>query len=156
MSAVREQMLVEAPVSAVWDLVGDPSRYPDWLPRVFEVQGERFEEGAEFVQVSRQPMFGRSEAHFLIDSVDELREIRMHCTISGMFVHWQLTGAQGGTFLDAEFGMDPLRRRDRVIDGTVGRRFFRRWLAEAMEGLKRATKQDLTSPTSGASRGGDP
>jgi hypothetical protein len=55
-----------------------------------------------------------------------------------MFVQWQLTEAQGGTFLDAEFGMDPLRRRDRLIDATIGRRFFRRWLTEAMDALKRA------------------
>ncbi len=144
MSAVREQMLVDAPAAAVWKLVGDPSRYPEWLPRVFEIQGERFEEGAEFVQVSQQPVFGRAEAYFLIDRMDELREIRMHCTLSGMFVQWQLTHAQGGTFLDAEFGMDPLRPRDRLIDATVGRRFFRRWLAEAMDGLKRAAEKDST------------
>lgn len=144
MSGVREQMLIDAPVSTVWSLVGDPRRYPEWLPRVFEVQGERFEEGAEFVQVSQQPMLGREEAHFLIDRMEELREIHMHCTISGMFVHWQLTDAQGGTFLDAEFGMDPLRRRDRLIDATIGRPFFRRWLAEATDGLKRAAKPHST------------
>ena len=72
---------------------------PDWLPRVFEIQGERFEEGAEFIQVSQQPLLGRDEAHFLIDEMDEFREIRMHCTISGMFAHWQLTEAQGGRSL---------------------------------------------------------
>lgn len=136
MSEVHEQALVDAPISTVWELVGNPSRYPEWLPRVFEIQGERFEQGAEFVQVSRQPLVGREEAHFLIDRMDELREIRMHCTISGMFVHWQLTEAQGGTFLNAVFGMDPLRRRDRLIDFAVGRRFFSRWLAEAVEGLR--------------------
>src|ERR671924_2328372 len=141
MSSVREQLLVDAPVPVVWDLVAEPRRYPEWLPRVFEIQGKRFEEGAEFVQVSRQPLVGRDEAHFLIDRLDELREIRMHCTISGMFVHWQLTEAQGGTFVNAEFGMDPLRRRDRLIDFTVGRRFFRRWLNEAVESLKQAAKQ---------------
>jgi uncharacterized protein YndB with AHSA1/START domain len=141
MSEVHEQALIDAPVATVWELVGNPRRYADWLPRVFEVQGERFEEGAEFIQVSRQPLVGRDEAHFLIDELDELREIRMHCTVSGMFVHWQLTEAQGGTFVEAAFGMDPLRRRDRVIDFTVGRRFFRRWLTEAVEGLKRTVKQ---------------
>jgi ribosome-associated toxin RatA of RatAB toxin-antitoxin module len=144
MSEVQQQALLDAPVSTVWELVGDPGRYPEWLPRVFEIQGERFEEDGEFVQVSRQPLFGRSEAHFLIDRMDELREIRMHCTISGMFVHWQLTEAQGGTFVNAEFGMDPLRRRDRLIDFTVGRRFFRRWLVEAVESLKQAAKQRST------------
>jgi uncharacterized protein YndB with AHSA1/START domain len=141
MSEVHEQALIDAPVATVWELVGNPRRYADWLPRVFEVQGERFEEGAEFIQVSRQPLVGRDEAHFLIDELDELREIRMHCTVSGMFVHWQLTEAQGGTFVEAAFGMDPLRRRDRVIDFTVGRRFFRRWLTEAVEGLRRTVKQ---------------
>lgn len=141
MSEVHEQALVDAPVSTVWQLVGDPSRYSEWLPRVFEIQGERFEEGVEFVQVSRHPLVGRGEAHFLIDQMEELREIRMHCTISGMFVHWQLTEAQGGTFLTGVFGMDPLRPRDRLIDFTVGRRFFRRWLAEAVEGLKSAATQ---------------
>jgi len=141
MSEVREQTLIDAPVARVWELVGDPRLYPDWLPRVFEIQGERFEEGAEFIQISRQPLVGRDEAHFRIDEFDELREIRMHCTISGMFVHWQLTEAQGGTFVNAVFGMDPLRRRDRVIDLTVGRRFFRRWLTEAVEGLRRTVMQ---------------
>jgi uncharacterized protein YndB with AHSA1/START domain len=144
MSEVHEQALLEAPVATVWELVGDPRRYPEWLPRVFEIQGERFEEEAEFVQVSRQPLVGRDEAHFLIDRMDELREIRMHCTVSGMFVHWQLTEAQGGTFVNAEFGMDPLRRRDRLIDFTVGRRFFRRWLVEAVESLTQAAKQRST------------
>jgi hypothetical protein len=116
--------------------VGNPARYPEWLPRVFEIQGARFDEGAEFIQVSRQPLIGRDEAHLLIDSRDELREIRMHCTISGMFAHWQLTEARGGTFVNAAFGMDPLRPRDHVIDFAIGPRFFRRWLSEAVEGLR--------------------
>ena len=144
MSEVHEQALLDAPVSKVWELVGDPRRYPDWLPRVFEIQGERFEEGVQFVQVSRHPLTGRDEAQFLIDRMDEFREIRMHCTVSGMFVHWQLTDAQGGTFVNAEFGMDPIRRRDRVIDFAVGRPFFRRWLGEAVDGLQRAAAQEST------------
>jgi hypothetical protein len=141
MSEVREQAVVDSPISTVWELVGDPRTYPEWLPRVFETQGEQFDEGAEFVQVSRQPLFGNTEAHFFVDRREELRELRMHCTISGMFIHWQLTEAQGGTFLNAVFGMDPLRPRDRLADITVGRRFFSRWLAEAVDGLKSAARQ---------------
>jgi hypothetical protein len=137
MSEVREQTVIEAPVAVVWELVGDPRRYPEWLPRVFEIEGERFEEGTEFIQVARHPLVGREEARFLIDELDELHEIRMHCTLSGMFAHWRLTEAQDGTFVDASFGMDPLRPRDRMIDFAVGRRFFRRWLTEAVDGLKR-------------------
>ena len=108
---------------------------------MFEIQGQRFEQGAEFVQVSRQPLIGRDEAQMLIDRVADLREIRMHCTVSGMFAHWQLTDAQGGTFVHAEFGMDPIRRRDRVIDVAVGRRVFRAWLAEAVDGLRHAAER---------------
>ena len=141
MSEVHAQALIDSPASTVWELVGDPRRYTEWLPRVFEIQGERFDEGVEFVLVSQQPLIGRDEAQMLIDRRDELREISMHCTISGMIVRWQLTDAQGGTFVNAHFGMDPIRRRDRVIDFAVGRRFFRRWLDEAVDGLKRAASE---------------
>jgi hypothetical protein len=144
MSEVHQQALVEAPVSDVWDLVGDPRRYPEWLPRVMEINGERFDEGSEFIQVTRQPL-GQEEIHFLIDHRDELQELRMHCVISGMFVHWRLTEAQGSTFVDASFGMDPIRPRDKVIDATVGRRFLRRWLGEAVDGLKRAARPRASS-----------
>jgi uncharacterized protein YndB with AHSA1/START domain len=145
MSAVHEQALVDAPVPTVWELVSDPERYPEWWPRVFEIQGERYEEGVAFVLVTHQPLVGRDEAQFLIDRMDEFRELRMHCTISGMFVHWQLTDAQGGTFLSAMFGMEPIRRRDRVLDFALGRRFFRSWLAEAVDGLKRAATRPAPS-----------
>ena len=146
MSKVHEQTLIDAPMPVVWDLVGNPGRYAEWFPRVFEVQGKRFEEGVQFVLVSQQPLLGRDEANMLIDRRDELREISMHCTISGMIVRWQLTGAQGGTFVDAEFGMDPIRPRDLIVDFTVGRRFFRRWLDEAVDGLKRAATDPSTTP----------
>jgi uncharacterized protein YndB with AHSA1/START domain len=138
-SAIHEQAVLDAPVATVWELVSNPERYPEWFPRVLEIQGERFEEGEDFIQVTRLPLGKRDEIHFLIDHLDEFHEIRMHCMISGMFVHWQLTDARGGTFLDAEFGIDPIRRRDRVSELTWGRRFLRRWLVEAVAGLKRAT-----------------
>ena len=37
MSAIREQAVLDAPVSAVWELVSDLRRYPEWFPRVFEM-----------------------------------------------------------------------------------------------------------------------
>jgi uncharacterized protein YndB with AHSA1/START domain len=140
MATVGEDAQLDAPVAAVWELVGNPSRYPEWFPRVLEIQGERYEESGRFVMVSHHRIVGRDEAPMLIDRFEDLREIRMHCTISGMFVHWQLTDAQGGTFVHAEFGIDPIRRRDRIIDFTVGRRFFRSWLDEAVDGLRRAAE----------------
>ncbi len=145
MSAVQEAAQLDAPVPTVWELVGDPRRYPEWFPRVLEVAGERYEEGGQFVMVTHHPVIGRDEPEMLIDQMDDLREIRMHCTISGMFVHWQLTDAQGGTFVHAEFGMDPERRRDRIKDVVGGRRFFRRWLEEAIGGLKSAAERQVAT-----------
>ena len=141
MSEVHHQAHLDAPVRSVWGLIAEPRRYRDWFPRVLEIQGERFEEGVEFVQVFNQPLVGRTEAHFLIDQVNELREIRMHCTTSGLFIHWQLTDAQGGTFLDAGFGLDPVRRLDRLFDATFARRFLDRWLTEAVDGLRRVASK---------------
>ena len=145
MSEVHQEALVTAPAERVWELVGDPSRYPEWLPRVVDIQGGEFDEGTEFIEVSRQPIFGRREANFIIDQLDELREIRMHCTVGGTFAHWRLTEAQGDTFVHAEFGMDPMRRRERLFDAAVGRRFFRRWLSEAMDSLKQAAERHDTN-----------
>ena len=141
MSDVREDAVLDAPVPTVWELVGNPSRYPEWFPRVLDVQGERYEEGGQFVMVTHHPVVGRDEPQMLIDGMEDLHEIRMHCTVSGMFVHWQLTDAQGGTFVHAEFGMDPIRRRDHLMDVAVGRRFFRNWLVEAVDGLRRAAER---------------
>jgi hypothetical protein len=39
MSEVHEQALIDAPVVEVWELVGNPGSYTDWLPRVFESRG---------------------------------------------------------------------------------------------------------------------
>jgi hypothetical protein len=69
----RRQAQLDAPLEALWSLVGFPNRYPEWWPRVVEVQGERFEEGDEYVQVTRTPG-GRSRSHFLVEHRDDLRE----------------------------------------------------------------------------------
>jgi hypothetical protein len=139
MSAHRHQAHLDAPVEAVWDLVGTPRRYPEWWPRVIEVQGERFEEGDEWVQVTRDP--GRTvTTNFLLERRDDLREIRMSCQLSGAYAHWLLTPAQGGTFVELQMGMQPKRMGDRLFDMALGRRFFRRWSEESLAALAQATR----------------
>ena len=137
MSEVRQEALIKAPAPDVWALVGNPERYPEWWPRVVEIQGERYDTGDQFIQVTRQPYTGRTEAHFQIDRMEELHEISLHCTLSGTFVTFRVTDAQGDTFLDAAFGMDPINSRYRFFDATLGRRFFRRWLDESVAALQR-------------------
>ena len=143
MSEYREEALIEAPVSAVWDLVGDPTRYPEWWPRVLEVDGERFEEGAEYVQVTDAG--GKVETTFEIDRMESLREIRMHCTLTGTYAHWRLTEAQGETFVDLSLGMEPIRLRDRVFNVVTGRRFFRKWATESLAALKEKARHAVPS-----------
>ena len=138
MSAYRQQAHIDAPLEAVWDLVGTPRRHPEWWPRVIEVRGERFEEGDEYAQVTKDPVGGRSETNFLLERRQDLREIRMTCQLTGMYADWLLTPAQGGTFVEVEIGMQPRRLGDRIFDSSLGRIYFRRWTSESLEGLRQA------------------
>ena len=135
MSQCRQQAVIEAPVQSVWELVGDPRRHPEWYPRVVEVSGQRFEEGDEYVQVTKAPV-GTSKTDFLIERMDDLREIRMVCQNTGMYVNWQLTDAQGSTFVDVEMGMQPRTAGTRVFDAVMGRMYFRRWLEQSLDALR--------------------
>jgi hypothetical protein len=137
-SAHRQEAHLEAPLDAVWRFVGTPSRYPEWWPRVIEVRGERFEEGDEYVQVTKDPIGGRSESSFLLERRENLREIRMSCRLTGMYADWLLTDAQGGTFVEVEMGIQPQRLGDRLFDQALGRIYFRRWTRQSLDGLRQA------------------
>ena len=139
MSTYRRQAHLDAPVEVVWSLVGAPRRYPEWWPRVVEVRGERFEEGDEYVQVTRDPT-SKVEASFLLERRANLREIRMSCQLTGMFAHWLLTPAQGGTFVDLQMGIEPRRLGDRLFDLALGRLYFRSWSEQSLDGLRRAAQ----------------
>jgi hypothetical protein len=139
---------VDAPLEVVWGLVGTPSRYPEWWPRVIEVRGERFEEGDEYAQVTQSPV-GRAETSFLLERRDDLREIRMSCQRTGMYADWVLTPAQGGTFVEVEMGMEPRRLGDRIIDRTLGKSYFRRWTNQSVNGLREAAGRERGVPRPG-------
>ena len=136
---IRDRAQLDAPLEAVWGLVGTPNRYPEWWPRVIEVQGERFDEGDQYVQVTKDPT-GPATTHFLIERKEDLREIRMSCELTGTYAHWLLTPAQGGTFVELEMGMEPKRIGDRLFDATVGRRYFRTWSQRSLQALERAAR----------------
>ena len=137
MSASRRQALIDAPPGRVWDLVGDPRRHPELWPRVVEVRGEEFDEGRNYAQVTRDPT-GSSETVMKIERLEDLREIHMRCTETGMYSHWTLTEARGDTFVDVEIGMDPVGVAPRVFDAVLGKLYFRRWLDQSLAALKEA------------------
>jgi uncharacterized protein YndB with AHSA1/START domain len=139
MSAHREHAQIEAPVEAVWSLVGNPSRYPEWWPRVIEVRGERFEQGAEYVQVTKHPQ-STVKSNYLIEQARDLREIRMSCQLSGSYAHWFLTPAQGGTFVEVNMGMEPTHFGYRLFDLTMGKWWFRRWSQQSLDSLREVAR----------------
>jgi Polyketide cyclase / dehydrase and lipid transport len=136
MSTSRAQALINAPPSRVWDLVGDPSHHPEWWPRVIEVRGERFDEGSNYAQVTREPGGGQIETTISVERLDDLREIHMRCLNTGTYTRWLLTEAQGSTFVDVEFGMDPIGIANRAFDVTLGKLYFRRWLNQSLAALE--------------------
>jgi hypothetical protein len=136
MGHYREQMLIDAPVDAVWRQVGDPSSYPRWAGDVVEVTGlDVVEEGAQYHQTTRTP-FGKSETDFVVDRLEDLREIKVRCLLSGYYLHWQLTEAGQDTFAQVEVGMDPKHFGYRAIDKTVGKRWYRNVVQDMLERLR--------------------
>src|SRR5918998_5128411 len=127
MGCWHEQALIDAPLEEVWELVGDPRRYPEWVgSEVFEVTGlPTVEEGAKYEQVSHG-VVGKARTIFEIDKLEDLREIRLRCTESGWYSDWKLTEADGSTFADVEIGMDPISTPFKALDRVAGKRWYRR------------------------------
>jgi hypothetical protein len=144
-SACRRQALINAPPQTVRDLVGDPQRHPEWWPRVVEVRGERFDEGTNYAQVTRSPT-SEIETVMTVERLDDLREIQMRCTSTGTYSRWLLTEAQGGTFVDVEFGMNPTGFGTRVFDVAIGKLYFRRWLEQSLAALEEVATHSRQEP----------
>jgi carbon monoxide dehydrogenase subunit G len=141
-SSYQQQFYIEAPVASVWRLVGDPRRHVEWWPQAVEVRGESFEEGDEYVQVSRVPLGLRQTTPHGVDRLDDLHEIRVSCKKTGRYARWVITAARTGTFVDAEMGLEPSTFGYRLMDQTVGRYYMRRWLLAAVDGLRAAAEPE--------------
>jgi hypothetical protein len=142
MGSWRQQAVIDAPVDVVWGLVGDPNRYPEWAHNVIEVTGlPEVGQGAAFRQQSRLPI-GSTTTTFVIDKLDEMREIRLHCTLSGYYSRWLLTEAQDATFADVEIGMEPSRLPYRAMDAFTGKRGYRRILEQTLDSLREVADRE--------------
>ena len=146
MSAVRHQTLINAPVDVVWQLVGDPESYPEWAGEVVDVTGvPTVEKGATFERTDRTPI-GKSTTTFVVDTLEDLREIKLRCLTSGYYSHWLLTEAQGECFTEVEFGMEPTTLPFKAVDATVGKRLYRRTMLETIDGLRETIARRLAAP----------
>jgi Polyketide cyclase / dehydrase and lipid transport len=137
-SDTRQQAYIEAPISVIWELIADVERHADWWPRVVETQCDELGEGCTYREVVKTPM-GEDEMHLMIEAFDG-QEFKIRCLNTGTFVHFGLTEAQGGTFVDGRMGMDPGGLAHRVFDTVAGRMYFRRWLAASLDAMDEAAK----------------
>ena len=140
MSLCRQQAWVAATPQKIWELVGDPNRHSEWWPRVIDVHCEGLEEGCVYRQVYKSPK-GTIETDVSVERLSDCHELLVRCLNTGTYTRWLLTEAQGGTFIDAEFGLDPQTMGTRVFDLVAGKRYFRRWLEQSLGALEGAAAQ---------------
>jgi hypothetical protein len=144
MSCCRLQAQVDVPRETLWELLGNVERHPEWWPRVVGVHCEGLEEGCSYRQVFKSPI-GVVETDVSIERLEDCHELTLRCLDTGTYAHWLLAEAQGGTFLDVAFGLDPKTARTRVFDMVAGRRYFRRWLEESIDALRTAANENVAA-----------
>jgi hypothetical protein len=144
MSCCRLQAQVDVPPEALWELVGNVERHPEWWPRVINVHCEGLEEGCSYRQVFKSPI-GVVETDVSLERLDGCHELTLRCLDTGTYAHWLMAEAQGGTFIDVEFGLDPKTAKTRVFDIVAGRRYFRRWLEESIDALRTAANENVAA-----------
>jgi hypothetical protein len=125
-------------VEDVWLLVGDPRRYTEWAGDVIEVTGlPVVAEGAEFSQTTKTPL-GKSRTDFVVEELEDMREIRLRCLRTGYYSHWLLTEAGDDTFCEVEVGMEPSALPYKLMDGALGRRWYRNVVTDWVDRIRAA------------------
>ena len=143
MSSWRQQARIEAPIETVWELIGDPNRYPEWAANVVEVTGlPSVEKGASYEQVGRPPWGSPITTTFVVEELEDLHEIQLRCTKTGYYSHWLLTPADDATFADVEIGMDATKLGDKAFDRTLGKRWYRSLVTQALDKIKEVTARE--------------
>jgi hypothetical protein len=114
-----QQTFIEAPVERVWELVGDPK------------------EGCRYRGVVKGP-FGAAAHDLVVDRFEDCREVSIFCDGTGVTTRFVLTEAQGGTFVEGCFTIEPNSIGMKVLGAVTGRRFMHSWLGSSLENLRSA------------------
>jgi uncharacterized protein YndB with AHSA1/START domain len=144
MVSSSRQVFIDAPIDAVWELVVDPGRQTEWWPdtEVFECEGEKLEQGCKIRNIQSRPWpMGDLESTLEVTTFDPGSEVVIRCLDTGTFTRALLTEGQGGTFVECEAGNDPKNLSMRIVDATVGRSLFRRWIEHALDKLRLAAER---------------
>jgi hypothetical protein len=130
-----QQTFIDAPVDRVWELVGDPNRHAGWWPDVIEAQCADIREGCRYRGVVKGP-FRTAERELLIEKLDDCREVSIYCEGTGVTTRFVLADAQGGTFVEGHFAIEPNSIGSTVFGALAGRRIMSSWLQGSLANLK--------------------
>src|SRR5215213_3765371 len=139
-----QQVFIDAPVERVWELVGDPNRHVEWWPEMLEVECADLKEGCRYRGVVKGP-FGAAAHDLVVDRFDDYREVSIFCDGTGVTTRFVLTEAQGGTFVEGCFTIEPNSIGMKVLGAVTGRRFMHSWLDESLENLRSAATASGTA-----------
>jgi uncharacterized protein YndB with AHSA1/START domain len=135
-----QQTYIDAAPETIWELVGDPNRHPDWWPGVVEVECADLREGCRYREVVKG-FFKPQEHDVVIERLDTCQEVCISCQDTGVTTRFVLTGAQGGTFIEGHFSIEPNSIGTKVVAAAIGRRMMRSWLERSLENLKQAAER---------------
>lgn len=137
MASWTQQALIEAPVSEVWEMLCDPLRSPEWAEEVIKVTGEpvKIEKGSTYQVTARGPLGMKGTTPFRVEELEDLRELKMQCQVSGFYSHWRLTDAQGGTFTEVEMGVEEIEAKRGIQGRVIGALHTKNFLKRAAEKL---------------------
>ena len=116
--------------------MGDPNRHPAWWPEMVEVECADLRAGCRYRGVVKGPL-GKEEHELVVEALAGCREVSIFCDGTGVRTRFVLTEAQGGTFVEGSFGIEPASIGMRMMSAVVGRRFLRGWLERTLVNLKR-------------------
>ena len=68
----------------------------------------------------------------MADRLEDLKEARFRCRLTGTWARFSLTSAQGQTFVEAESGMDPTKLRWRLMNNAF---FLKDWIVKVVDAL---------------------
>jgi len=148
MPSWKQQALIEAPVSDVWDLLCDPARGPDWDEDVIAVTGAptRIEKGSTFDVTGRGPLGLKNTTTFKVEELQDMHEVKMKCQFTGFYVHWLLTEAQAATFAEVELGIERLDSKPSLMGRAAAalhtKSFLRHQVEKLLDGLRHAVSGD--------------
>ena len=135
-----QQTFIEAPVQSVWDLIGDPNQHPEWWPEMLEVECADLSQGCRYRGVVKQ-LLGPEEHELVLARLEDCQEVSIHCGETGVTTRFLLTEAQGGTFVEGHFSVEPSTAGMKLLTALNGRRFLRGWLERSLANLKSAAER---------------